>query len=197
MRKSARAMPAADGGGGDDDESLARYKASLLGPGSACSGPGGADCACASCARLRDPRKVLVIALVLCPDGRPEMVLPVANAEEIAALPSPALPLIVREGASYRTRVRLSVAHGVALGLRLRNDVSNSFGLVLERQAHALGSYPPAKPLDVDLPPAAWPEGFLARGNYHAHTVITDDDGAVHLDIRWSFAIAKRWPDET
>ena len=102
----------------------------------------------------------------------------------------------MREGAAYRTRVRLSVSHGVALGLRLRNAVSNSLGLVLERQEHALGSYPPGKPLDVDLPPSAWPEGFLARGQYFAQTTVTDDDGATHLSARWSFTIAKRWPGE-
>ena len=114
----------------------------------------------------------------------------------MAALPTPDAPLVVREGAEYRTRVRVSVAHGVALGLTLTNVVSNALGLVLDREVHALGSYPPGPPLDLDLPPAVWPAGFLARGAYRAHTKLTDDDGNTYLDAHWAFQIARRWPGE-
>ena len=83
-----------------------------------------------------------------------------------------------------------------ALGLTLTNVVSNALGLVLDREVHALGSYPPGPTLDLDLPPAVWPSGFLARGAYRARTTLTDDDAAVHLDVRWAFEIARKWPGE-
>ena len=190
----AAAAPAAPDGGAD--ASLERYKSSLLGAGVVCAGAGGATCACGACVRLRDPRRVVVHALVLAVAGRPDVVLDVGGAAGAAALPTPDAPLVVREGAAYRTRVRVSVAHGVALGLTLTNVVSNSLGLVLDREVHALGSYPPGPVLDLDLPPAVWPSGFLARGAYRARTTLTDDDGAVHLDVRWAFEIARKWPEE-
>ena len=200
---AAAALPPAAAGAPPSDASLERYKASLLGPGAVCTGSGGAGfgagasaCSCAACTRARDPRRVVVEAIRLEVVSRPAIVLAVGSAAAVAALPSAEAPLVVREGAGYRARLRLSVAHGVALGLRLRNAVSNGLGLTLDVDEHALGSYPPGPPLDLDLPPAAWPAGFLARGNYHARTTLTDADGAVHLDARWAFTIARRWPDE-
>ena len=164
------------------DESLRRYKASLLGAaaGSASAAPGA---------------RVTVHCLRLQVAGRPPIELACGDAAARAALAA-APPLVVAEGAEYAPSLLFTVeGSDVVLGLVLRTVISNGLGIPLERQRHMLGSYPPdGARVEAELPRAAWPAGMLARGTYYARSTVSDDDGNTHLDVAWRFTIAKQWP---
>ena len=168
-----------------DDASLKRYKAALL---------GGAVAAASGATPAVSPG-VRVHCLRLCVSGRAPIELACGDAAARAALAA-APPLVVAEGAAYAPSLVFSITgDDIVVGLTLRTSISNGLGIPLDRQRHMLGSYPPdGARVEAELPRAEWPSGFLARGDYHAHSVLTDDDGRTHLDVRWRFTIARAWP---
>ncbi len=62
-----------------------------------------------------------------------------------------------------------------------------------------LGSFPPqAEAHTVVFPRHGWdeaPSGMLSRGSYKGKHKFVDDDGQVHLEYDYAFAIKKEWDD--
>lgn len=111
-----------------DDESLQRYKATLLGTAVAAA----ADA---------ETRRVVVHEMRIAVEGRPDIVMPLNSAAAIAAIES--TPLLVKEGCSYVTKIIFSVHRDVVVGLKFDNVVSNTIGITLDRVSQMIGSYPP------------------------------------------------------
>lgn len=167
------------------DESLQKYKASLLG--SAAANP-------SAVSEDKETRRVVIHEMRIEVEGRPPIVFAVDTPAAISALE--ATKLQVKEGTSYVICIVFSVHQDVVLGLRFHNTVYGSMGIPLDRTNQMLGSYPPdGKRNEFRLPPGEWPSGMLARGNYSARAKFTDDDNNTHLEFNWSFNIAKTWPD--
>jgi len=60
-----------------------------------------------------------------------------------------------------------------------------------------IGSFAPQKePHIITIPRNGWdeaPKGIVARGKYKANSKFVDDDGQVHLEYDYAFAIKKDW----
>lgn len=166
-----------------DDEALARYKASLLGS-AADPSKAAADA---------ETRHVVIREIRVLVDGRPDLVMKLSTPEEVKEVEGS--KLVVKEGATYRLQFVFTVHRDVVLGLKFSNTVYK-LGIPVDKDSVVVGAYAPRpEPYEFTLPPAEWPSGMLARGNYSAKTRFTDDDQATHLSLNWSFQIQKTWPD--
>lgn len=165
------------------DAALERYKAAL----------GVSVGAAAAAASDAEARHVVIHELRVCVEGRPDLVLPLATPAAVAA--TAATRLRVKEGATYALRVTFTVHREIVLGLRFSNRVYR-MGVPVDSDVVAIGAYAPRpEPYSFDLLSGAeWPSGMLARGAYTARSRFTDADGATHLELSWSFDIAKAWP---
>jgi len=107
-------------------------------------------------------------------------------------------PLVIKEGAEYKTRVTFRVQHNVVLGLKILNTVSK-LGKTLSEDTEMLGTYPPKNDFQaVDIPRNDWteaPSGMLARGEYKAKMKFMDDDGNCHMEFSYVVKIAKDFKD--
>ena len=164
----------------EEDESLAKYKATLL--------------AGAKDAKTDDPRHVVVEKFEVLVDGRPPIVLKLSTPEEQAAAEK--TKLVFKEGQVYRTQVTFRVQHDVVLGLQFTNSVFK-MKMRVDRTKTMIGSYgPQADPYVWKSPKQTWPKGFMVRGSYSAKILITDDDGTEHLSVGYKFDIKAKWPKE-
>jgi len=166
------------------DESLKKYKETLLG--AAATGGLKSD----------DPRRVVVLKLRILFENRPG-----GNIEFDLSTPAGLETLkntsfILREGCKYKTEITFRVQNDIVSGLLWKNVVKLK-GVPVERQKLMLGSFgPQAQPHVVTLPRHGWdeaPSGFMARHDYKAQSVYTDDDGADHLKYEYAFSIKKEW----
>lgn len=166
------------------DESLARYKAALLGAAATAS-------SAAAAAAAGETRHVVIHSIRILVAGRPDVVMPLATSQDVAGVE--AGRVVVKEGVEHRICITFSVHRDIVSGLRFTNKVFK-LGIPVDTDRVVIGSYAPrAEPYEFTLPPQEWPSGMLARGNYTARATFTDDDGATHLDVRWAFAIAREW----
>lgn len=168
-----------------DDESLRKYKESLLG--AAAQGDLGDP---------NDPRRIIVTEFRVIFD-------PVENHGDIVFnLDSDAgiqrlkdTGLTIKEGAQFKFQVSFRVQHEIVAGLkfvdRLKKAVfSNSNELMI-------GSYPPAsRPHVFTFPRYGFneaPKGMLYRGRYSARNQFIDSDGVNHLEYEYDVIISKTW----
>ncbi|KAF9575591.1 hypothetical protein EC968_002527 [Mortierella alpina] len=154
-----------------DDEALRRWKESL---GVKSTGVSKAD----------DPNNVKVLELRLVVDGRPDVILDLAQSEEELKKQS----FTIKEGVEYRLMVKFRVQHEVVSGLKYIQVVKRH-GIKVDKTEHMIGSYA-ANPT---FPVEEAPSGMMARGHYDVKSRFTDDDGTVHKEWSWSFDIKKDW----
>jgi len=167
-----------------EDESLRKYKESLLG--AATGGPSSSE----------DPRRVVIKEMRVLFEDRPggDIVYTLESAEELKKMKE--TPFTLKEGCSYKIRVVFKVQHEIVSGLKHVNFVYRK-GVRVGKDDSMLGSFgPQPKPHEVTFPRIGWeeaPSGLLARGSYTAKTQFIDDDGEVHLEYEYAFAIKKDW----
>lgn len=103
-------------------------------------------------------------------------------------------PAVIKEGAEYSLRLRLSVSSSIP-EVRFLHVVKRS-GLVVDRIEQLLGPYAPSpdgEPYVEDLDPQEAPSGLLARsGNYYAHSRVRSDHEE-YASFEWQFKIAEDW----
>jgi Rho GDP-dissociation inhibitor len=137
-----------------DDESLRKYKASLLGDTSVVA----ADV---------EIRRVVIHALRISVAGRPDIVLPLDTPDKVKAVATSVI--VVKEGLAFNTTIVFSVHHDVVLGLRFAQKVNTWIGITVDSMNQMIGSYPPkSEPYEFAFPPGEWPSGLLGRGKYTA-----------------------------
>ena len=57
-----------------------------------------------------------------------------------------------------------------------------------------VGSYPPKQePYEKKLPAEEAPSGMMARGTYHVHAKLVDDDNVTHFEMEFLIEIKKDW----
>ncbi|KAI9679337.1 MAG: hypothetical protein M1817_005357 [Caeruleum heppii] len=165
-----------------NDDSLRRWKESLgLGSGNSISNP-------------NDPRKVIILALTLEVEGRPDIVVDVTTESSLQQLKNK--PFTIKEGAKYRMKAKFKVQHEVLSGLKYVQVVKRK-GIRMGKDEEMIGSYPPStedQPFyQKQFAPDEAPTGMMARGHYDAISKFVDDDDVTHLKFEWSFDITKNW----
>jgi len=169
-----------------EDESLRKYKESLLGNMAAIYSP------------KDDPRRVVVTELKIIFKDRPEGDV-VYNLEEKGGLEKlKTTAFVIKEAASYRIQVKFRVQHEIVSGLKYENKVYKG-PLRVAKEKEMLGSFGPQKESHTVVFPRKGfeeaPSGFAARGNYKAKSRYVDDDKQCHLEYEYCFTIAKDWKD--
>jgi len=167
-----------------DDEALRKWKEQLLGT------------ATEVCSPKDDPRRVVITEMVIICDGRPDgdIVYKFENKEELAKLKD--TPFVLKEGSRYKIKLTFRVQHELVTGLKHVNTAFRK-GVKVDREQTMIGSFGPQKdPHVVVIPRNGWdeaPQGLIARGKYKANAKFVDDDGHVHLEYDYAFAIKKDW----
>merc|ERR1711991_777423 len=167
-----------------DDESLRKYKESLLGNVAEAYKP--AD----------DPRRVVITEFKIIFEDRPggDIVYQLDTPESVAELKNK--PFTLKEGCKYKMEVSFRVQHEIVSGLCFATSVYKG-PLRVTHDKEMLGSYGPKKEsYVVTTPRRGWeeaPSGMMYRGNFKAKSAFVDDDKQKHLEYEYAFQIAKEW----
>nr|AFK47866.1 unknown [Medicago truncatula] len=165
-----------------EDESLARWKQSLgIGAGT-------------SIGERDDERTVVILELSLLVAGRPDVVINFERPGSLKQLQGHRF--IIKEGCTYRMKVKFRVQHEVISGLKYVQLVKR-FNVRVDKSDEMMGSYPPntkENPFyEKTFIEEEAPKNVLLRGEYEATSRFVDDDKNVHLEFQWGFAIKNRW----
>ncbi|XGW32466.1 hypothetical protein V3C99_017201 [Haemonchus contortus] len=160
-----------------DDESLAKYKATLLGtsPTDIIVDPS-------------NPKVVIVKSITLLVPGREEVTMQLDNAGALGDA-----TFRMKEGCQYRLRFDFYVQREIVTGLKYVHKVSRH-GVQVLKENFMVGSYAPKKELQsYTTPVEEAPSGMLHRGKYKVKSQMTDDDGHDWLTWSWTTEISKDW----
>ncbi|KAI1725609.1 RHO protein GDP dissociation inhibitor domain-containing protein [Ditylenchus destructor] len=158
-----------------NDESLKKYKESLLGSGAAKE-------------IVIDPSNysnVLLKKLSIMVDDK-EM--------RSTTLPTPdEFVLSIKEGCIYKIQLEFQVQREIITGLKYLHKVSR-IGVGVAKENWMLGSYGPREePYIYVSPPEEAPLGMLSRGKYKVRSLVADDDENRYLEWTWYIEISKDW----
>uniref|UniRef100_A0A1I7WX44 RHO protein GDP dissociation inhibitor n=1 Tax=Heterorhabditis bacteriophora TaxID=37862 RepID=A0A1I7WX44_HETBA len=160
-----------------EDESLTKYKATLLG-----SAPKNAV------VDEMDERIVILKSISLVVNGRPDVKMELSNA---GALEDATFKL--KEGCQYRLRFDFFVQREIVTGLKYIHKVSR-YGVPVLKEAFMVGSYAPKAEIQSYITPIEEvPSGMVHRGKYKVKSKLTDDDEHNWLTWTWTTEIAKDW----
>jgi Rho GDP-dissociation inhibitor len=167
------------------DESLQRYKLSLLG--AAAQGDLG---------NISDPRKLIVceFCVIFDPEeGRENIVHNLDTQEGLDKLKTEGIKM--KEGAKFKFRVGFKVQHEILVALTFTNTVSKM--MMSEEEELMIGSYPPASTAHTFLFPNfdynEAPKGMLFRGKYKCKCSFVDASKVKHLEFEYGLQIDKTW----
>ncbi|XP_022314738.1 rho GDP-dissociation inhibitor 1-like isoform X2 [Crassostrea virginica] len=176
-QKSVKEIVEAD----QEDESLRKYKESLLG---------------GAIKEVKapfpdDPRNVIVSKLSLVVEGRTDKELDLTG--DLSKLKEKVFT--IKEGAKYRMKVSFYVQREIVSGLRYEQKTSRK-GIQVDKSKFMVGSYGPKETAHEYLTPVdEAPSGMLVRGSYTVESKFTDDDRNSILEWKWKFEIKKDWDD--
>jgi len=160
-----------------EDESLQKYKQSLLGD------------AKASTFWPDDARKVIPKSISLEVEGRE--VPPLDLTGDLASLKDQSFT--IKEGTNYRLKMNFCVQREIVTGLKLVMKTSRK-GIKVDSTTHMVGSYGPKQEEQSYMTPMEEaPSGMLLRGAYKMTCCFTDDDKNKHLEWVMTLNIKKDW----
>ncbi|XP_048757816.1 rho GDP-dissociation inhibitor 1-like isoform X2 [Ostrea edulis] len=176
-QKSVKEILEAD----QEDESLRKYKESLLGGAVKDVKPPFPD----------DKRNVIVSKLSLVVDGRTDKELDLTG--DLSKLKEKVFT--IKEGGKYRMKVSFYIQREIVSGLRYEQKTSRK-GIQVDKTKFMVGSYGPKETAHEYLTPIdEAPSGMLVRGTYTVESKFTDDDKNSILEWKWKFEIKKEWDD--
>jgi Rho GDP-dissociation inhibitor len=163
-----------------DDESLAKYKAQLLG-----------NAADAKVYDDSNPNKVVIskahILFLNEHKDRPEVELDMNDAKLTEK------PVVIQENAEYKIRVAFYVQRDIVLGLKWVNIVKK-MGIRVDKDTTMMGSFAPASdPYVIEMDAEQAPSGMLGRGKYTCTGRLIDDDGMVQAEFDYAVHIKKQF----
>ncbi|KAG8433372.1 hypothetical protein GDO86_017595 [Hymenochirus boettgeri] len=161
-----------------DDESLVKYKQTLLG----------------SLPAKVDPNapNVQVTRLTLMCDEAPgpitmDLTGNISNLKDKC--------FVLKEGVCYRVKICFKVNKEIVSGLKYVHHTYKT-GIRVDKEIHMVGSYGPRETeYEFMTPVEEAPKGMLARGTYTIKSYFTDDDKSDHLSWEWKLTIKKEWKD--
>ncbi|GAB4841050.1 hypothetical protein Ancab_021796 [Ancistrocladus abbreviatus] len=157
-----------------DDESLRRWKESLLG-----SIEGNLN-------GKMEP-EVTFHSIGIISDDFGEIITPLPVDESR----SRGILFTLKEGSRYQLKLTFSVKHNIVSGLAYSNTVWKG-GVRVDQSKGMLGTFAPQQESYVHvLDEETTPSGVLARGVYSARLKFEDDDKKCHMEVEYSFEIQK------
>jgi len=166
-------------GADQDDESLKKYKESLL----------GTALSSEVIVEPNNPNRVIVKSLALVVDGRPDMVIDLSKDLETIKKQT----IAIKDGIQYRLRISFFVQREIVTGLKFVQKI-HRHGVKIAKTSNMVGSYAPKSEIQsYTTPVEEMPSGMLARGTYTAKALFTDDDNHEHLKWEWTFELKKDW----
>ncbi|KPM08690.1 rho GDP-dissociation inhibitor 1-like protein [Sarcoptes scabiei] len=162
-----------------DDESLKKYKESLLG--TAINSEVIID--------ANNSNRVIVKQLSLLVDGRPDLVIDLSQGVDNVKKKI----YSIKDGIEYRIKIDFYVQREIVTGLKFIQKI-HRHGVKVLKTVNMVGSYAPKFELQSYTSPVEeMPSGILARGTYTVKSLFTDDDDNEHLKWEWSFELKKEW----
>uniref|UniRef100_A0ABI7ZWG3 Rho GDP dissociation inhibitor beta n=1 Tax=Felis catus TaxID=9685 RepID=A0ABI7ZWG3_FELCA len=181
-----------------DDESLIKYKKTLLGDGPVVADPTAPN--------------VKVTRLSLVCDSAPGPIT-MDLTGDLEALKKETF--VLKEGVEYRVKINFKeygpwkitgnynyscgaskqVNRDIVSGLKYVQHTYRT-GVKVDKATFMVGSYGP-RPEEYEFltPIEEAPKGMLARGTYHNKSFFTDDDKHDHLTWEWNLSIKKEWTE--
>jgi len=167
----------------DEDESLRRYKETLMGQ--AATGETIAPFP-------NDERQVIVKQLVMVLTDRDDMVL---NLEGASLEDIKNQKFVLKEGCKFKIRIDFYVQRDIVNGLKYVQKTYR-MGARVDKMMHMCGTHAPKMDLQsVETPEETAPAGLLARGSYTVSSLFTDDYKNEHLKWDWNLEVKKDWSD--
>ncbi|XP_018419902.1 PREDICTED: rho GDP-dissociation inhibitor 2 isoform X2 [Nanorana parkeri] len=161
-----------------DDESLAKYKKSLLGEGPVVAEP--------------SVPNVTVTRLTLVCETAPAPIT-MDLTQDLDKLKK--TTFVLKEGCEYRVKISFKVCKEIVSGLKYVQHTYRT-GVKVAKATFMVGSYGPrAEEYEFLTPLEEAPKGMLSRGTYHNKSFFTDDDNHNHLTWEWNLSIRKEWDD--
>ncbi|KAM9780537.1 rho GDP-dissociation inhibitor 1-like [Neosynchiropus ocellatus] len=161
-----------------DDESLRKYKQTLLGDTPTVSDPCKAN--------------VEVTRMTLVCESAPEPVVLDLSGDLQSHKKN---PIVLKEGVEYKVKISFKVNREIVSGLKYQQNTFRK-GVRVDKSEFMVGSYgPKATEHDYLTPLEEAPKGMLARGTYTIKSRFTDDDKHTHCEWEWCLAIKKDWKD--
>ncbi|KAM6904495.1 rho GDP-dissociation inhibitor 3 [Xenentodon cancila] len=159
-----------------DDESLVKYKQTLLGPE-------------ALTADLSGPNVKVTRLTLLCDDAPEPVTIDLTG--DLSTLKEKNFTL--QEGVKYRIKINFKVSKDIVSGLKYRH-VTYRKGVRINKLVCMVGSYGPrAEEQEFVCSPDDVPKGLLSRGQYLIKSCFTDDDKNIYLTWEWNLNISKDW----
>ncbi|KAK5856506.1 hypothetical protein PBY51_008095 [Eleginops maclovinus] len=104
-------------------------------------------------------------------------------------------PFVLKEGVDYKIRINFKVNKDIVSGLKYTHQLFRK-GIKVDNLDCMVGSYGPKKDEhEFTTPVDEAPKGMLARGTYTVKSKFTDDDKHDHLSWEWCLAIKKDWTE--
>ncbi|XP_028267706.1 rho GDP-dissociation inhibitor 1 [Parambassis ranga] len=162
-----------------DDESLRKYKETLLGSTDVVADPGA-------------PNVQVVRMTLMCETAPHPLVLDLQGDLESFKKN----PFTLKEGVEYRIKINFKVNKEIVSGLKYIQQTFRK-GVKVDKSDYMVGSYGPRASEEYEFltPLEESPKGMLARGTYNIKSKFTDDDKNDHLSWDWSLTIKKDWKD--
>ncbi|XP_029914814.1 rho GDP-dissociation inhibitor 3 isoform X2 [Myripristis murdjan] len=159
-----------------DDESLVKYKQTLLGAAPVAADP--------SLVNVQVTRLT-----VMCDEAPGPITMDLTG--DLEALKKQSFT--IKEGASYRVKIHFKVNRDIVAGLKYFHMTFRK-GLRVDKAVHMVGSYGPrAEEYEFLTPVDTAPKGLMVRGSYQIKSRFTDDDKNEHLSWSWTLNITKDW----
>ncbi|XP_043945447.1 rho GDP-dissociation inhibitor 1-like isoform X2 [Protopterus annectens] len=161
-----------------DDESLQKYKQSLLG----------------QIPTSVDPNtpNVQVMRLTLVCDEAPGPITMDLSGSLDALVKQ---QFVLKEAVVYKVKIHFKVNKEIVSGLKYVHHTYRK-GIRVDKATYMVGSYGPRTEEYEFLTPAEEaPSGMLARGSYVIKSYFTDDDKTDYLSWTWNLSIKKDWKD--
>uniref|UniRef100_A0A8D3A629 Rho GDP dissociation inhibitor (GDI) gamma n=1 Tax=Scophthalmus maximus TaxID=52904 RepID=A0A8D3A629_SCOMX len=161
-----------------DDESLVKYKQTLLGTGLGTADPYGPN--------------VCVTRMTLLCDQAPGPITMDLTGDQCTLKEK---SFTLQEGAKYRVKIHFKVNREIVAGLKYHH-LTYRKGIKVDKVWYMVGSYGPrAEEFEFVGPVDEAPRGMLSRGPYQIRSNFIDDDKNVYLAWEWNLEIKKDWSD--
>ncbi|XP_071797451.1 rho GDP-dissociation inhibitor 2-like [Asterias amurensis] len=162
-----------------DDESLNKYKRSLLGDDvdlTAVTGEG---------------TQVTLDKLVIIADAHEDIILDLTG--DLAELKKKTFT--IKEGVGVQAKLTFTVKNDIVFGLKyLQNTTRSAVHMECDSAVHMMGSYGPSKDIrEYKTQVEEFSKGVLVRGHYTVQSKLMDDDDRVFLTWEWAFDIKSDW----
>lgn len=161
-----------------DDDSLAKYKKTLLGDGPVAADP-------------TAPNVTVTRLTLVCAAAPSQITMDLTG--DLAALKKETF--VMKEGVEYRAKINFRVNNEIVSGLKYVQHTHRA-GVKVDKATFMVGSYGP-RPEEYEFltPVEEAPKGMISRGTYHNKSYFTDDDKHDHLSWEWNLSIRKEWTD--